>query len=78
MSTKERKTYNTFACSYNLTDWTIWDGEPLIKSEFEWENEHAHKSYVIKDNDVIYHFYCATNDKNERFIALATSKKLDK
>lgn len=76
--TKERKTYNTFACSYNLTDWTIWDGEPLIKSEFEWENEHAHKSYVIKDKDVIYHFYCATNDKNERFIALATSKELDK
>ena len=68
--------YNTFACSYNLTDWTVWEGEPLVKSELEWENVHAHKSYVIKDKDVVYHFYCAVNDKNERFIALATSKPL--
>ena len=68
--------YNNFACSYNLTDWTIWDGEPLIKCEFEWENVYAHKGYVIKHDDVIYHFYCAVNDKDERFIALAASKKL--
>ena len=70
--------YNTFAVSKNLTDWTIWDGEPLIKSEFDWENVYAHKSYVVKHNGVVYHYYCAVNDKKERFIALATSEKIIK
>ena len=68
--------YNTFAVSKNLSDWQLWDGEPLVKSEREWENVFAHKSYVLKYQNVVYHFYCAVNDKNERFIALATSKKL--
>lgn len=66
--------YNTFAVSKNLVDWTIWDGEPLIKSELEWENVFAHKSYVVKYDGVVYHYYCAVNDKDERFIAVATSK----
>ena len=70
--------YNTFAVSENLVDWTIWEGEPLIKPELEWENVFAHKSCVVKHNDVVYHYYCAVNDKGERFIALATSKALDK
>ena len=70
--------YNTFAVSENLVDWTIWDGEPLIKPELEWENTHAHKSCVVKYNGVVFHYYCAVNDKGERFIALATSKALDK
>ena len=66
---------NTFACSYNLVDWTTWEGEPLVKSECEWENVLAHKSWVIKHNGVVYHYYCAVNDKGERFIALATSEQ---
>ena len=68
--------YNTFAVSENLVDWTIWDGEPLIKPEFEWENVFAHKSCVVKDNGIVYHYYCAVNDKGERFIALATSEEI--
>ena len=68
--------YNTFACSTDMINWTAWEGEPLIKSEYEWENVFAHKSCVIKKDDIVYHFYCATNDKNDRVIALATSKKL--
>ena len=68
--------YNTFACSKNLVDWTIWDGEPLIKSELEWENQYAHKSCVVKYDGIVYHYYCAVNDKGERFIALATSERL--
>ena len=67
--------YNTFAVSENLVNWTIWDGEPLIKPEYEWENVYAHKSCVIKHNGIVYHYYCAVNDKGERFIALATSEK---
>ncbi|MBR5508031.1 MAG: glycosylase [Clostridia bacterium] len=74
---EDKGAYNTFACSENLTDWTIWEGEPLIKSEHFWENVYAHKSYVVKHGGVVYHYYCAENDKGERFIALATSEKLN-
>lgn len=74
---KDRGTHNNFACSYNLTDWTIWDGDPLVINEYEWENEGAHKSYVVKSDGVVYHFYCAKNEKGERFIALATSKNFN-
>jgi len=31
----------------------------------------------IKENGVVYHYYCAVN-KQERFIALATSKPMKK
>ena len=67
--------YNTFAVSSDLIHWTKWDGEPLVKSEYVWENVYAHKQWVIKENDIVYHYYCAVNEK-ERFIALATSKLL--
>lgn len=72
------KTYNTFALSTDLVNWTNWQGEPLIQSEFEWENVYAHKSYVVKHDGLVYHYYCAVNDKDERFIALATSEKIRK
>ena len=68
--------YNTFAVSENLTEWTIWDGEPLIKPEYEWENVFAHKSCVVKNCGIVYHYYCAVNDKGERFIAVATSEEI--
>lgn len=65
--------YNTFAVSSDLVHWTKWDGEPLVKSEYDWEGVFAHKQWVIKENGVVYHYYCAVNSK-ERFIALATSQ----
>lgn len=70
-----RPAYNTFACSRDLEHWTVWDGKPLVESEYDWENVHAHKTWFIRHNGVNYHFYCAVNDKaeGERFIALATS-----
>ena len=64
--------YNTFAVSSDLIHWTKWDGQPLVKSELDWENVYAHKQWVIKENGIVYHYYCAVNDE-ERFIALATS-----
>ena len=70
---KEKPAYNTFACSRDLVHWTIWNGEPLIHSEYDWEDVHAHKTWFLRHNEVNYHFYCAVNSKNERFIALATS-----
>lgn len=75
---KGKGAYNTFACSENLRDWTVWRGKPLIESEYEWENVYAHKSCVVEHEGVVYHYYCAVNKKGERFIALATSEKLKK
>ena len=70
----DRKTaYNTFACSRDLINWKIRQGEPLVKPEYEWENRYAHKTWFLRENGVNYHFYCAVNDQKERFIALATS-----
>ena len=65
--------FDTFACSYDLQSWTIWDGEPLIAPSEEWDNVHAHKPWFIRHEGVNYHFYCAVNDKGERFIAVAHS-----
>lgn len=68
-------TYNTFACSYDLQHWTRWGGEPLIQPQLDYENVYAHKNYFIKHNGVVYHYYCAVDDKGERTIALAISHK---
>ena len=39
---KEIGAYNTFAVSEDLIHWTKWDGEPLVKSEYDWESKYAH------------------------------------
>jgi predicted GH43/DUF377 family glycosyl hydrolase len=65
------KTYDTFACSYDLVHWRKWQGKPLIESEYDWENKYAHKPWVVVKDGVVYHFYCAANTQGERFIALA-------
>lgn len=67
---------DTFACSRDLVHWTRWNGEPLIRPSESWDNVHAHKPWVISHDGTVYHFYCACNDQNERFIALATSEPL--
>ena len=66
--------YDSFACSRDLVHWRLWEGEPLIQPTEPWENVHAHKPWFIHHNGVSYHFYCAVNDQNERFIAVATSE----
>lgn len=68
--------FNTFACSYDLTHWTEWDGEDLIYPTEDYENWFAHKSYLIKYKGVVYHFYCAVNHDEQRGIAVATSKDM--
>lgn len=70
--------FDSFACSRDFVNWTRWEGEPIIKASEEWDNSFAHKPWVIKHNGVVYHFYCACNNKAERFIAVATSKDLKK
>jgi predicted GH43/DUF377 family glycosyl hydrolase len=70
--------FNRFACSYDLVNWTDWTGESLIQSSEPYDEQFAHKSFVIKHKGVVYHFYCAVNKKDQRGIAVATSKDLGK
>lgn len=73
---KPYKAYNTFACSYDLIHWYDWQGEDLIVPSKPYDNLFAHKSYVVKHNGVVYHFYCAVNKFDQRGIAVATSKPM--
>ena len=76
---KDRKgAFNRFACSYDLVHWKDWEGENLIQSSEPYDERFAHKSFVIKHEGVVYHFYCAVNKKEQRGIAVATSKDLGK
>jgi len=70
------KAFNTFACSYDLVNWTDWTGDDLIIPSRPYDNLFAHKSYVIEHEDVVYHFYCAVNQFDQRGIAVATSRKM--
>ena len=70
------KAFDTFACSHDLVNWTKWTGEHLIEPSAEgFDATFAHKPWMIKHEGVVYHFYCSVN-KNERTIAVATSKDL--
>jgi len=66
--------FNRFACSFDLVNWTDWNGDDLIKSSTAYDDKYAHKSFVVKYKGVVYHFYCATNKKDQRGIAVATSR----
>ncbi len=68
--------YNSFACSYDLLNWTQWTGQHLIEPTEEYDELFAHKSFVIKVDGVVYHFYNAVDKPGNRGIALATSKDL--
>jgi len=69
------KAFDTFACSYDLVNWTKWEGNHLIQPSESWDNKYAHKPWVVKHEGIVYHFYCAVGDHG-RVIALATSKDL--
>ena len=65
--------YNTFAVSRDLIHWQDWTGEDLIVPSKPYDEMFAHKSYVVKHDGVVYHFYCAVNNDQQRGIAVATS-----
>ncbi len=75
---KDHDAFNRFACSYDLVNWTEWEGDDLIAPSESYDNWFAHKSYVVKHDGVVYHFYCAVNRDQDRGIAVATSKDLGK
>lgn len=67
--------FERFACSYDLVNWTDWQGDDLISPSENYDMEYAHKPWVIKWNGVVYHFYNAVGSEG-RVIALATSVDL--
>jgi len=67
--------FERFACSYDLINWTDWDGEDLIAPSAEYDKVYAHKPWVIKWHGIVYHFYNAVGNEG-RVIALATSEDL--
>lgn len=71
----ERKynAYNTFAVSRDLVNWQDWEGADLVFPSKPYDDMFAHKSYVLKHQGVVYHFYCAVNHAGQRGIAVATS-----
>lgn len=72
------KAWDSFACSYDLVNWTDWQGEPLIEPTEEYDAQYAHKPCVVKYKGVVYHFYCAVDKQGRRGIAVATSKPMGK
>ncbi len=71
--TRRYNAFNTFAVSRNLVDWQDWDGADLVIPSKPYDEMFAHKSYVMKHDGVVYHFYCAVNNSGQRGIAVATS-----
>ena len=65
--------FNTFAVSSDLIHWQTWNGDDLIIPSKPYDEMFAHKSYVVKHDGVVYHFYCAVNNDQQRGIAVATS-----
>lgn len=69
------RAFDTFAASYDLVNWTRWQGPHLVEPSEPWDDTFAHKPWVLKWDGVVYHFYCAVG-KEGRCIALATSRDL--
>lgn len=70
---KKYDAYNTFAVSRDLVNWQDWEGADLVYPSKPYDDMFAHKSYVLKHQGVVYHFYCAVNHAGQRGIAVATS-----
>ena len=71
---KQHSAHDTFACSYDLLNWTEWTGEPTIAPDKNNPDQDlfAHKPWIITWQGHVYHFYCACSKNNRRYIALAT------
>jgi predicted GH43/DUF377 family glycosyl hydrolase len=70
--------FDRFAGSYDLVHWTDWEGDDLIHASEPYDEKFAHKPFVLKYKGVVYHFYCAVNNKDQRGIAVATSVDMGK
>lgn len=65
--------FDRFACSYDMVNWTKWEGEDLIAPSEDYDAKYAHKPYVVKRDGIVYHYYNAVDKDDNRGLALATS-----
>ncbi|WP_295122046.1 glycosylase [uncultured Chitinophaga sp.] len=70
--------FNRFACSYDLVNWTDWNGDDLIHPSEPYDAKFAHKSFVVKYKGRVYHYYCAVDKNDRRGIAVAVSQDMGK
>ncbi|GAA3289841.1 hypothetical protein GCM10020295_02710 [Streptomyces cinereospinus] len=68
--------FDSFACSYDLVNWTPWRGPKLTSSTRPWDFHQATKPWVIKHDGVVHHFYNAQSTTGAQSIGLATSADL--
>ena len=69
--------FDTFACSWDMVNWTKWQGPHLVEPSETYDEQFAHKPWIIKHDGIVYHYYCAVGGEG-RVIALATSEDLNK
>ena len=67
--------YNSFAGSWDLVNWTRWEGEKLLCTTVGYERDAAHKPWIINHDGVTYQFYSAVGDDGFG-IGVATSRNL--
>ena len=67
------KAYNTFSCSHDLVHWVDWQGDDLIHPTEAYDDLFSHKTFILKWQGVVYHFFCAVDRDSRRGIAVATS-----
>jgi predicted GH43/DUF377 family glycosyl hydrolase len=74
--------HETFACSYDLVNWTHWNGTGLTRVREPWEGRSAaHKPWVFRWNGTVYHFFNYTHvidGKPQGGIGVATSRYIGK
>jgi hypothetical protein len=68
--------FDSFACSYDLVNWTRWHGQKLTGPAKPYEYNQSSKPWVIKHQGVVYHFYNAQTGDGRQTIGLATSVDL--
>lgn len=76
--TRTYQAYNTFSCSYDLIHWEDWQGNDLIYPTEDYDDLFSHKTFILKWQGVVYHFFCAVDKDMRRGIAVATSKDFGK
>lgn len=74
--------HETFACSYDLVNWTRWDGTGLTRPKEPWEGQSAaHKPCVFRWQGTVYHFFNYTHVIDKKpfgGIGLSTSRYIGK
>ncbi|MCR5362060.1 MAG: hypothetical protein K6E73_08625 [Bacteroidales bacterium] len=70
--------YNTFSCSHDLIHWEDWQGDDLIWPTEAYDDLFSHKTFILKWQGVVYHFFCAVDKDMRRGIAVATSQDFGK